>query len=592
MVTPDTEAAVGFLVRWSPGGPWVLSAIEPDGDNVIETRTFREEAAARKWIDRWQGKRNVYFSVNTPKSDLRKKATKTDIGAFVALHVDLDAPASVDPAIAKAEQLLPRLKGHLPPPTVIIDSGGGLQGFWMLREPAALNGPDSITEFERYNRGIETALAADHCYNIDRIMRLPGTVNLPNAVKREKGREVYLAAVVEADWERRYDLTDFQPAPDIFTRKPNGAPHPEAAEGLDELLARLPQWVIDRLKDPVAADRSKALFASIKALINLDLDDSSIERVIRTFPGGISSKYTKRSDLAGEIARVRTKTAAGRMARGKPGKFDDAVTDEEVVAERARIRRAAEDRLAELNKQYAVVNEAGKIWVFEQRRDPMLKREVLDRISFSDFKKMYQNRRVEILAEDRVETRALADFWLSHPDRRQYIRGVTFDPQNQAPPEFWNLWRGFDIKPRPGNWRLMMEHIYHVICAGNDTHTKYLLDLAARMFQSPQLQGEVAVVLRGKKGCGKGALLTHLQHPWGQHGVYIANSGHLVGKFNDHLRDCVMLYGDEAFFAGDKQGEGVLKSLITETRLPIEGKYKALIHVPNMLHIWLASNAE
>src|SRR4051794_16699882 len=88
----------------------------------------------------------------------------------------------------------------------------------------------------------------------------------------------------------------------------------------------------------------------------------------------------------------------------------------------------------------------------------------------------------------------------------------------------------------------------------------YLLNLAARMFQYPQLQGEIAVVLRGKKGCGKGAFLSALQLPWGQHGVYIANSSHLVGRFNEHLRDCVMLFGDEAFFAGDKAHEGVLKA--------------------------------
>ena len=79
-------------------------------------------------------------------------------------------------------------------------------------------------------------------------------------------------------------------------------------------------------------------------------------------------------------------------------------------------------------------------------------------------------------------------------------------------------------------------------------------------------------MLRGKRGSGKGILLNWLWRAWGQHGCHISNAKHLTGNFNAHLRDCVMLFADEAFFAGDRAGEGVLKALITEPSLPIEGK--------------------
>jgi hypothetical protein len=210
IVNPDTDGAVDFLEHWARGGPWVLSAIEPDGP--IETRTFRDRQATKKWIETWQGKRNIYFSVNTPKLDLKKKATKADIGALNALHVDLDTPDGADPEQAKAAIILPRLKSYRLPPSVILDSGGGLQGFWLMREPVALNGPDSIKQLEAYNRQLETDLGGDHCHNVDRIMRLPGTINLPNAVKRAKGRRQYLAAVVEANWQRRYAIEQFETA--------------------------------------------------------------------------------------------------------------------------------------------------------------------------------------------------------------------------------------------------------------------------------------------------------------------------------------------------------------------------------------------
>jgi hypothetical protein len=46
----------------------------------------------------------------------------------------------------------------------------------------------------------------------------------------------------------------------------------------------------------------------------------------------------------------------------------------------------------------------------------------------------------------------------------------------------------------------MRNHIREVICSGNDEHFEYLLNWAALMFQRPERQGEVAVVVRGTKG--------------------------------------------------------------------------------------------
>ena len=56
--------------------------------------------------------------------------------------------------------------------------------------------------------------------------------------------------------------------------------------------------------------------------------------------------------------------------------------------------------------------------------------------------------------------------------------------------------------------------------------------------------------------------------------MQIFNPAQLVGRFNEHLRDCVLLFGDEAFYAGDKQHESVLKGLIAEPFLQMEGKYE------------------
>jgi hypothetical protein len=244
------------------------------------------------------------------------------------------------------------------------------------------------------------------------------------------------------------------------------------------------------------------------------------------------------------------------------------------------------------NRRYAVANEAGKAVIFEPVMDPVRKRQVLTRIGFESFRKLYMNRSLTVkIGEDKI-TKTHADWWLQSPRRRQYIGGVTFDPKNVPPREFWNLWIGFAVEPKPGDWSLIQDHIHGVICAGDDALAEYVLDYIARMFQQPDRPGEVAIVLRGKRGSGKGILLNWLWRAWGQHGCHISNAKHLTGNFNAHLRDCVMLFADEAFFAGDRAGEGVLKALITEPSLPIEGKYQNLVEVINMLHIFMSSNSD
>jgi hypothetical protein len=261
-------------------------------------------------------------------------------------------------------------------------------------------------------------------------------------------------------------------------------------------------------------------------------------------------------------------------------------------------KRALADLVARLNSRYAVVNEAGKAVIYERRDDPLLERKVLVRIEFEAFKKFYLNDRIKIALPapggkpPKEVTKTSAEWWLIDKRRRQYLDGVVFDPTNNAPPTCWNLWSGFAVDPQPGDWTLMRNHISEVICSRNAEHAEYVLNWLARMFQLPDRQGEVALVLKGEKGSGKGILCQFVRKAWGAHGIHITNAKHLVGNFNAHLRDCVFLFADEAFYAGDKQHEGVLKGLITEPTLPIEGKYQNAVMVRNMLHLAMASNAD
>src|ERR1035437_7635664 len=98
--------------------------------------------------------------------------------------------------------------------------------------------------------------------------------------------------------------------------------------------------------------------------------------------------------------------------------------------------------------------------------------------------------------------------------------------------------------------------------------------------------------MRGGEGTGKSTLAKAIRRIMGQHGLAISNGKHLTGNFNVHLQDCVFLFADEAFYAGDPSHVGVLKSLITEDSLTIEAKYQNAVESPNFLHLMMASNEE
>jgi hypothetical protein len=251
--------------------------------------------------------------------------------------------------------------------------------------------------------------------------------------------------------------------------------------------------------------------------------------------------------------------------------------------------------IKEFNDRYAVVNESGKPCVYAPRHEPDLNRMVYDRMTTAGLKLLYANRFVED-GEDMDGTpkfRAAADVWLKHPDRQQFIRGVVFDPASRnSDPQVLNLWRGFAIEARAGSWAKLQEHILSNICGNVVALYEYLLDLMADMVQHPAKQGEVAIVMRGPEGCGKGTLANAMLRVFGQHGFAISNATHLVGRFNAHLRDCVLLFADEAFIPDDRQHVGVLKSIITEPYLTIEAKYANPIQAPNYLHVIMASNED
>jgi hypothetical protein len=186
------DIAVRFLKALDPDG-WHNLAYRPRDTRTMVGTTFAPGSwqAIKSWVDEHSGKHNCYFSPNEPRpGSPNKKLTKEDIAAVRVVHVDIDPEGGaneIDDERRRLQQMAVRLQSEELPPTFAIDSGGGVQLFWKLAHK--LPSDRDAEQIEAINRGVQKALGGDAAFNVDRLMRLPGTINLPDASKRAKGRQ-------------------------------------------------------------------------------------------------------------------------------------------------------------------------------------------------------------------------------------------------------------------------------------------------------------------------------------------------------------------------------------------------------------------
>ena len=251
------------------------------------------------------------------------------------------------------------------------------------------------------------------------------------------------------------------------------------------------------------------------------------------------------------------------------------------------------EAVEELNAKHFVVTVGGQTVIATMSRDDAQGRDLLVFSQDRDIRLRYRHRHFVTghTAKGLPIRKGLGDAWLDHRDRRTFER-LALIPSGPCPPDTYNLWRGFGVEPKAGSWARIRQHLLEVVCAGNEDDCDWLLGWMARAVQHPDLHAETAVVLRGPKGTGKGTLGKILRQLFRQHALHISNPAHFTGRFNGHLVDVLFLFVDEAFWAGDKSGEGTLKALVTEPTIAVEPKFVNMFQVRNRLKILMASNAD
>lgn len=186
-----------------------------------------------------------------------------------------------------------------------------------------------------------------------------------------------------------------------------------------------------------------------------------------------------------------------------------------------------------------------------------------------------------------------ADIWLAHEDRRTYPSGMGMFPnQPQRYQGYFNMWAGFSVEPKEGNWLLFKHHVHDVICNNDDKLYEWVMDWMADLVQDPANPKGCAIVMNGIEGCGKGTFAQFIGDLFGTSFKHITDEEHLVGRFNGHMADCLVAFADEVTYGGNRKVAGKLKALVSERYITAERKGIDAVQYHNCAHLLVASNED
>ena len=186
------------------------------------------------------------------------------------------------------------------------------------------------------------------------------------------------------------------------------------------------------------------------------------------------------------------------------------------------------------------------------------------------------------------------DVWRRSTKRRQYNR-VVFRPDGDRNPDHYNIWTGFKVAPKDGDWRLLQRHMYEVLCNRDPELFEYFLAWFGQLFQQPEVKPGVALVIFSKdKGTGKSILMNPLRRilRQGVHATTLSSSKSLTSQFNTHMERSLLVCGEEVVWGGNREAIGPLKAAITEPTTRLEKKNINAVEIDNFSRFYLVSNED
>lgn len=288
-----------------------------------------------------------------------------------------------------------------------------------------------------------------------------------------------------------------------------------------------------------------------------------------------------------EISRtVRSAYAKGDVGSKAPEAFFEVIPPP---------KTSPKNPLEKINQQYAYITIGGQsriLW-YTTDHEGKTKTETLTTQAFHD--------RLLNQPQMQVGNKFLqpSKEWMKWSGRKTFD-GLVFEPSGCSD-RFYNTWHGFTVKPWGDDVpsptavkavEIFKEHIIKNVALGNMEHANWIFCWLAHLFQKPGVKPRTALVLRGGKGIGKSTIFNCISKLLGSHYLSVAHRRYLTGNFNGHLEGKILYVLEEAFWAKDKNAEGVLKDLVTSPTLQIERKGYESYPAKNLCRVVILGNEE
>lgn len=191
---PDELIELRFIESWVSGGK-KRSRVARPADWLRRREFVSRHCEISEFA--WRERVNVYFGVcpRPNKGDSHDEHIQT----VRCLWADVDDVTAPE-AFERWD------KARVPSPSLVVSSGAGIHGYWLLdRDVTTREGRSRITALLPH---FYRSFGGDHVQNLSRILRVPGTVNFKDA---RNGRPWRPCVLLVCRPELRYPLEAFSP---------------------------------------------------------------------------------------------------------------------------------------------------------------------------------------------------------------------------------------------------------------------------------------------------------------------------------------------------------------------------------------------
>ncbi len=218
---------------------------------------------------------------------------------------------------------------------------------------------------------------------------------------------------------------------------------------------------------------------------------------------------------------------------------------------------------------------------------------------------LYDFRRLKLPKVSEAEGRVSWEYvnpvaiWSRHPKRRN-LKGIANSPGRDLGPEWLNVWNGWGVAPllidgKPdfsGEGCVgILSHILEVWCGGSDVVFRWVLAWLASIVQQPTAKPDTGLMVYGEQGSGKSIIIETVMAPiLGTAYGYESSNAFLTARFNNAVAGKLLIYADEAVFAGDREAADRLKAFVSKKTVTIEQKGRDSFDLDHHARVFATTN--